>query len=153
MEVNIQNMSLSERITEAFRAKKIKQKDLVNKYDYLSSGLVNKFFNSQKTVTSILVKLCMNENINIDWLCTGRGNMFINKHDKTSNANINNSNNVSNKDGNVVLNGTIIINIEEYSNIEDIQELLNLLKNVPKSWIPKLTEKIKTSLNKIDDIF
>jgi spore germination protein YaaH len=77
MEVNKQNISLSERIEEVFRAKKIKQIDLVNKYDYLSSALINKFFNNQKTITEILIKLCMDEDINIDWLCTGRGNMFI----------------------------------------------------------------------------
>jgi hypothetical protein len=77
MEVNKQNISLSERIEEVFRTKKIKQIDLVNKYDYLSSALINKFFNNQKTITEILIKLCMDEDINIDWLCTGRGNMFI----------------------------------------------------------------------------
>ena len=77
MEVNKQNMSLSERIEEAFRVKKVKQIDLVNKYDYLSSALINKFFKNQKTITDILIRLCKDENINIDWLCTGRGNMFI----------------------------------------------------------------------------
>ncbi len=77
MEVNKQNISLSERIEEVFRTKKIKQIDLVNKYDYLSSALINKFFNNQKTITEILIKLCIDENINIDWLCTGRGNMFV----------------------------------------------------------------------------
>ena len=77
MEVNKQNMSLSERIEEAFRVKKVKQIDLVNKYDYLSSALINKFFKNQKTITDILIRLCKDENINIDWLCTGRGDMFI----------------------------------------------------------------------------
>ncbi|WP_131798715.1 hypothetical protein [Arcobacter porcinus] len=77
MEVNKQNMSLSERIEEAFRIKKIKQVDLVNKYDYLSSALINKFFKNQKTITDILIRLCKDEDINIDWLCTGRGNAFI----------------------------------------------------------------------------
>ncbi len=77
MEVNKQNMSLSERIEEAFKVKKVKQIDLVNKYDYLSSALINKFFKNQKTITDILMRLCEDENINIDWLCTGRGNMFI----------------------------------------------------------------------------
>lgn len=77
MEVNKQNISLSERIEEVFKIKKIKQIDLVNKYDYLSSALINKFFNNQKTVTDMLIRLCIDENINVDWLCTGRGNMFI----------------------------------------------------------------------------
>ncbi|WP_066164676.1 hypothetical protein [Aliarcobacter cryaerophilus] len=77
MEVNKQNMSLSERIEEVFKVKKVKQIDLVNKYDYLSSALINKFFKNQKTITDILIRLCEDENINIDWLCTGRGNMFI----------------------------------------------------------------------------
>lgn len=146
MEVNIQNVSLSERISEVFRVKKIKQIDLVNKYEYLSSALVNKFFKNQKTVTDILIKLCMDENINIDWLCTGRGNMFI-EDNKTSNINVNN------RDGNVAVHGSININKEDYSNLEDIEELLNLLKEAPKSWIPKLNDKLKKSLNEINDIF
>jgi hypothetical protein len=87
MEVNKQNVSLSERIEQAFKAKKIKQIDLVNKYDYLSSALINKFFNNQKTITEILIKLCIDENINIDWLCTGRGNMFFTNETYTNNEN------------------------------------------------------------------
>ncbi|RXJ82186.1 hypothetical protein [Arcobacter sp. F2176] len=77
MEVIKQNISLSNRIEEAFNAKKLKQSDLVKKYDYLSSALINKFFNTQKTVTNHLIRLCIDENINLDWLCTGRGEMFI----------------------------------------------------------------------------
>ena len=77
MEENKQNISLSERISEVFKVKKMKQKDLVNKYDYLSSPLINKFFNNQKTVTDHLIRLCIDENINLDFLCTGRGKMFV----------------------------------------------------------------------------
>jgi hypothetical protein len=77
MEENKQIISLSERISEVFKVKKMKQKDLVNKYDYLSSPLINKFFNNQKTVTEHLIRLCIDENINLDFLCTGRGNMFV----------------------------------------------------------------------------
>ena len=92
MEVNKQNMSLSERIEEAFRVKKVKQIDLVNKYDYLSSALINKFFKNQKTITDILIRLCKDENINIDWLCTGRGDMFITN--ETCKKDINNTSNL-----------------------------------------------------------
>ncbi len=92
MEVNKQNMSLSERIEEAFRVKKVKQIDLVNKYDYLSSALINKFFKNQKTITDILIRLCKDENINIDWLCTGRGEMFITN--ETCKKDINNTSNL-----------------------------------------------------------
>ncbi len=85
-------MSLSERIEEAFRVKKVKQIDLVNKYDYLSSALINKFFKNQKTITDILIRLCKDENINIDWLCTGRGEMFITN--ETCKKDINNTSNL-----------------------------------------------------------
>lgn len=85
--------------------------------------------------------------INLRWLLSGRGEKFIND-------NFSSKINVNNRDGNIALNGgSININKEDYSNIEEIRELLDLLKDVPKSWIPKLIEKLRTSLNKIDDIF
>ena len=145
MKINNENISLSERINEAFKTKKMKQIDLVNKYEYLSPALVNKFFNSQKTVTDILVKLCVDENINIDWLCTGRGNMFLNDN-QSSNINVNNSNIAVNNG-----NGTITINANDYVDSNEIKELLELLKDVPKSWIKNIIERLKKSLNAIED--
>ncbi|RBQ27610.1 helix-turn-helix transcriptional regulator [Arcobacter sp. CECT 9188] len=83
--------------------------------------------------------------INLRWLLSGRGDKFLTKDKHTINVN--------NKDGNVAVNGTININKDEYSNIEDITELLNLLKEVPKSVIPKLNKKLRASLKTFDEIF
>lgn len=146
MEINIQNSNISSRLSLAFATKGVRQIDLVNKYEYLSPPLINKFFKSQKTVTEILIKLCIDEDINIDWLCTGRGNMFIDD----SNSSVVN---VNNKNGNVAVNGSIVINTKDYVDGVEIKELLELLKDVPKPWIETIIEKLKISLEEFNRNF
>lgn len=77
MDKDTQFNDFSRRLEEAFIKKGIKQVMLVKKYDYLSSALINKFFKTQKTITEQFARLCYDENINIDWICTGRGDKFI----------------------------------------------------------------------------
>jgi len=98
-----------------------------------------------KVTVEIAVAIEDKFNINLRWLLSGRGNKFINEE---------HSINLNNRDGNIAINGSNInINKNDYSNFEDIKELLFLLKEVPKSWIPKINEKLKKSLNEIDEIF
>lgn len=71
-----EKIEIHTRITEAFFHKKIGQTELSEKYE-LSKGLINNFFNVNTTITKDLAKVCFYEDINIDWICTGRGSMFI----------------------------------------------------------------------------
>lgn len=82
------------------------------------------------------------------WLLTGRGNMFIDDN-KFSNINVNNSKNVAVNNG----NGTITINANDYVDSNEIRELLEILKDVPKSWVKNIIERLKKSLNTIDDLY
>lgn len=66
-------------------------------------------------------------NINLRWLLSGRGDKSINEK--------------------------FCINTNDYPNIEDIKELLGLLKETPKSWLPKVNERLKKSLIEVDKIF
>ena len=61
--------------------------------------------------------------------------------------------NIHNHNGNVAVNGTITINTKDYANSDEIQELLELLKQVPKV-IKKIinTTKDKIKVFKDDDI-
>ncbi|MCG3703772.1 helix-turn-helix transcriptional regulator [Aliarcobacter butzleri] len=98
-----------------------------------------------KVTVEIAVAIEDKFHINLRWLLSGRGNKFINEE---------HSINLNNRDGNIAINGSNInINKNDYSNFEDIKELLSLLKEAPKSWIPKINEKLKKSLNEIDEIF
>ena len=80
------------------------------------------------------------------WLLTGKGNMFIDDN-QSSSINVNNSKNVAVNNG----NGTITINANDYVDSNEIKELLELLKDVPKSWIKNIIERLKKSLNAIED--
>ncbi|MCT7524500.1 helix-turn-helix domain-containing protein [Aliarcobacter cryaerophilus] len=82
------------------------------------------------------------------WLLTGKGEMFI-VNNKSSSVNVNNSNNVAVNNG----NGTITINTKDYVDSNEIKELLELLKDTPKSWIHNIIERLKKSLNAIDNDF
>jgi transcriptional regulator with XRE-family HTH domain len=64
------------RISQVFKRKGIKQSDLVKKYHF-PAAKISKYFNETKTITKTIAKLLHNENINIDWICTGRGDMFL----------------------------------------------------------------------------
>ncbi|WP_321778834.1 hypothetical protein [Sulfurimonas sp.] len=134
MELNQQIISYSVRLKSALEAKNLKQKDLVKKYDYLSTSLMSKFLNNQKTITDIFSKLCSDENINIHWIATGHGDMFVQDC---------NGVNVTNHSGNVAVNGTITINTKDYADNDEIKEILDLLKYASKPLLDKFVEKLQ----------
>lgn len=95
---------------------------------------------------TLLIKLRTIYGVSIDWLLLGIGEKYINI--KESEVNIKNHN------GNVAVNGsTITINKNDYMDSEDIKELLEVLKNVPKSWVGSVTKKLKNALDAIDKEF
>ena len=47
----------------------------------------------------------------------------------------------------------IVINKSDYNDFDEIKELLELLKDVPKSWVIKIINKLKNTLKKIDEEF
>ena len=75
---------ISERFTLAMNKKAINNAFLSKKYE-ISRQLVNNFFTNQKTLTDKLAEVCDGENINMNWLLTGKGEMFI-SNDTTKNS-------------------------------------------------------------------
>ncbi len=53
----------------------------------------------------------------------------------------------------VISGGSIVINTKDYVDGDEIKELLELLKDVPKSWVQNIIEKLKKSLDAIDGDF
>lgn len=70
---------ISERFSEAMQKKGLNNAFISKKYD-ISRQLVNNFFTSQKTLTDMLAVVCDGENINLNWLLSGRGEMFISEN-------------------------------------------------------------------------
>jgi DNA-binding XRE family transcriptional regulator len=99
----------------------------------------------QKISIDMATKIEDEFNINLRWLLTGRGAKYLNED--TSSVNVNNHN------GNVAVNGTITINTKDYADSQEIKELLDILKDVPKSWIDKVLKKLKKALTAIDEEF
>jgi|GEM_PF-6207751 len=92
---------ISERFSQAISEKNINNAFLSKKYN-ISRQLVNKFFTTQKTITDKFAEICDGENINMNWLLTGKGQMFL----KNENSQIN-IKNISNQNGdhNLAING------------------------------------------------
>ncbi len=72
---------LSKRFSDAVEFIGIKNADIVKKYS-VSRQNVNNFMTSQKTMTEKFAEICDGENININWLLTGNGEMFNNTSGK-----------------------------------------------------------------------
>ena len=85
-------------------------------------------------------------NINLNGLLSGDGEMFLKD---CNGVNINNGNN-----SNVAINSNqIILNKSDFIDGDEVDELVQLLKEVPKSWLDKILIKLKKSLSAIDDEF
>lgn len=82
----------------------------------------------------IVYKLARLDNINYNWLLGDQDNMIIEEQNSST-------------------DGIICINTEDYVYSAEIKELFELLKDVPKSWIRNMTDKLKQSLNAINDNF
>ena len=67
---------ISERFSEAMQYKGLNNAFISKKYN-ISRQLVNNFFTNQKTLTDTLAIVCNGENINLNWLLIGKGEMFI----------------------------------------------------------------------------
>ena len=81
---------ISERFTKAIDKKELKNADISKKYG-ISRQNVNNFLTKQKTMTPKFAEICDGENININWLLTGNGKMFLNSEksvNTSSNSNL-----------------------------------------------------------------
>lgn len=161
MNSEIIDTAIGERFGEALKLKYGEKNNtlIANKWSYTPQTIGQ--LKKKKAINESIAFICEKENINLNWIQSGRGQVFIDIEEEFFKVNVDNSNSVSNKDGNVAVNkdgnvavnGSININKDDYSNFDDIKELLSLLKEAPKSWIPKINEKLKKSLNEIDEIF
>jgi len=138
-------MSINKRFKEIRTEFKLTQAEFAKKLDLYKAKIGEVEGGRQKVTHEIAIKVEDEFNINLRWLLTGRGEKYLN-----SDAN---SVNVNNHNGNVAVNGTITINTKDYADSNEIKELLELLKDVPKSWVDKIIVKLKKSLEAIDNEF
>ena len=138
-------MSDFKRLKEIREEKRYTQKEFADILDLKQAKIRDMEVGRGKVSTEIALKIEDEFNINLRWLLAGRGDKYLNKD--TSNVSVNNHS------GNVAVNGTVTINTKDYADSEEIRELLELLKEVPKSWIDKILVKLKKSLSAIDDEF
>lgn len=130
----------SERFKEAMKAKGIeKAYQLSKKYEFLSPQLANNFFAKNKTITKAFAQVCEMENINIHWIATGKGEMFINEN--KTNQQINGNNNIGN------INNSSIKVLQ--SNDKEMQEILQDLCMLPDNKRKKIHFMIKAELTDI----
>jgi phage repressor protein C with HTH and peptisase S24 domain len=115
---------LSQRFAKAISKKGLKNADISKKYN-ISRQLVNNFFTIQKTLTEKMKDVCDGENINLHWLLTEKGEMFIN------NPKINSTNTTQTikGNGNSTINGNANTIQREYTSQNN--EFKNKLVEIP----------------------
>jgi len=123
---------------------KLTQKDFAYSLDLAHAKIRDIEAGKAKITIEIATRIEDKFKINLRWLLTGRGDKYLNDCNGIS---------VNNQNGNVAVNGKITINTHDYADSEEIKELLELLKDVPKSWIDKILIKLQKSLKAIDDEF
>ena len=139
-------MSEHLRLKEVRTEKKFTQKEFAEILNLTNWQVVKNIeIGTRKISPEIAIKIEDEFNINLRWILTGRGEKYLNSD--TNSVNVNNHN------GNVAVNGTITISTKDYADSNEIKELLELLKDVPKSWVDKIIVKLKKSLEAIDNEF
>jgi len=128
----------------------LNNKELAN-YLEISYDTLNSWLKRESIPLKVINRIVEERNVSYDWLLTGKGEKFLNDDkNKYSSININNKNG---KLENLAVNGNITINTKDY-NVDntEIEELLELLKKVPNSWIRSIIKKIKISLRALEEI-
>jgi len=138
---------LGNRIKRARNYKGFNQEVLSEKLGISKRTLINYEQNEQEPTATTILNIAKFCNINEAWLLTGKGEMFLKDENSNSAININNSKNV------VASTGNIVINPRDYAANKEIEELLEILKDVPKSWVQNMIDKLKKSLEAIDTDF
>lgn len=74
---------ISENFCKALDLLGLRQIDISKKYD-IPRQTVNIFMTDQKTITDKLIEVCEKENINLNFIATGKGNIIIKENEKTN---------------------------------------------------------------------
>lgn len=141
---NINNMDKNSRFLDIRKELRFNQQDFAKELD-TSQNQISRFEKDKDIPFKILETLIFKYNVNINWLIKGDGEMFIKENNNMS---------VQNKSGNIAINGNIVtINTNDYPDSEEIKELLELLKQVPKSWLEKILIKLKNHIKAFEEEF
>jgi transcriptional regulator with XRE-family HTH domain len=135
-------MDKNSRFLDIRKKLRLNQSELAFELDS-SQNQISRFEKDKDFSFKILEILLVKYNININWLICGDGEMFLNE---CIDINVNNAQN-----SNVAINGTITIQTKDYIDSKEIEELLELLKGVPKQWIDKLLVSTKNKLKVFEE--
>ena len=72
---------ISENFSKALEILGLKQIDISKKYD-IPRQTVNIFMTNQKTITEKLIEICEKENINLNFIATGKGSIIIKQNEE-----------------------------------------------------------------------
>ncbi|WP_324171120.1 helix-turn-helix transcriptional regulator [Sulfurimonas sp.] len=136
-------MNINSNILNIRKELRLNQTDFAKKLNS-TQGQISSYEKGQvEPPLKIIINMNKIFNVNINWLITGKGEIFI---QDCNGINVNHCSNVA-------INGFIKVNTNDYADSEEIQELLELLKEVPKSWIDKILIKLKKQLQAFDEEF
>jgi len=131
--------SILERLQILYKAPNNRQ--LAEKMN-VNYNTLNTWIKRESIPYELLHGIVQNENISMDWLFRGKGEMrpiTVNRDDSTKD----NSSNKTIGNNNNILNGNININTSEFNHGADIKEIIDLLQYAPSEFLNILKERLK----------
>ena len=101
----------------------------------ITAQAYNNYYKGERDIpTELSIKINQLFNVSLDWLLTGKGEMYLDKG--TSNTVIG-SNNVIGSGNNVN------INMSQFDHKDDIKEIIELLQYAPSGFLDTIKDKLK----------
>jgi transcriptional regulator with XRE-family HTH domain len=135
-------MSIGKRLKELRKELKLSSKIFAENIGEKDYKIRDSETEKQKIANDLLEKIGIYYNINLNWLLTGKGEMFLSNY---------NGINIKNKNGNVAINGNINVNTKDYADSEEIKEVIELLKYASKPLLDKFADKLKKIKSDIEE--
>jgi len=125
-------MNIGSRLSSALSVKNIKTKDIVDKFNITQQQVSN--IKKADKVNDTIASIAIHYNINLNWLLTGEGKMFIEK-DTSNTQNINNQNGNSVFTNSGTMTNTMTNQSPSSSNIDKVTQVLfeEAYKNASKN--------------------
>lgn len=114
----------------------LSKKDFSSELSITQNAYTNYSKGKRAIPTDLLLKIQDMYSININWLLTGKGEMYLKK---TASQNIIGDHNIT---AGGAINGNISINTSKFNHKDDVAEIIELLEYAPSGFLTIIKEKL-----------
>jgi len=131
---------INERLEKVRKNESLNKKEFASKLGITAQGYNNYFKGEREIPTDLSIRINQLFNVSLDWLLTGKGEMYLGKEGNTISNGVVMGNNIQINGQN---NGDITINTNRFSHKNDIREIIELLEYAPSGFLTIIKEKLQ----------